>query len=154
MIGPPVNPAPLLMVVTVPPRLGDALVRVIVPPKVTVPPPDRPGPAWTVIRGLAIRSLVTPAGGMLIVPVVLIGPPVSPAPVLMPVTVPPAVLGNVCPGAKLIRPLLAIDRPVSAGEFPLDPKSRFRVPDGFDELFPAGSACQRKSAGSPKSCRY
>src|ERR1035438_4494038 len=38
-----------------------------------------------------------------------------------------------------------MDKPVSVGEFPFDPNSRFNEPEGLDELFPVGSACQRKS---------
>jgi hypothetical protein len=38
---------------------------------------------------------VTPAEGMLIVPLPVIGPPVNPAPVLTRVTVPPEELGKV-----------------------------------------------------------
>ena len=144
VIGPPVSPVPVLMLVIVPPELGEALVIVTVPPKATVPPPDNPAPACTVTNGLASRSLVTPAGGMLIVPLAVIGPPVSPAPVLTPVTVPLLVPGKVWPEAKLIRPLFAMESPVSVGEFPFDPNSRFNEPEGLEELFPVGSACQRK----------
>ena len=89
LIGPPVSPAPVLMLVTVPPELGEALVRVTVPPNATVPPPDNPDPATTLIEESASMPLVTPSAGILIVPVLLIGPPVKPAPVLMLVTVPP-----------------------------------------------------------------
>lgn len=88
VIGPPVSPVPLPTLVTVPPRLGAELVSVIVPPRATVPPPDNPEPAVTVTEGLAIMLLVTPADGMLIVPLLVIGPPVNPAPVLTLVTVP------------------------------------------------------------------
>src|ERR1035441_2733530 len=90
-------------------------------------------------------AFVTPAEGMLIVPLAVIGPPVRPAPVLTLVTVPPSALGKVWPGAKLMSPLLAIESPVSVGEFPFDPNSRFNEPEGLEELFPVGSACQRKS---------
>lgn len=122
------------------------LARVIVLPKATVPPPDNPEPAWMVTKGFASILFVTPAAGMLIVPLEVIGPPVSPAPVLMLMTVPlPLPPGKVCPEAKVISPLLAMERPVSAGEFPFEPKRRFNEPEGFAELFPAGSACQRKS---------
>ena len=93
---------------------------------------------------LASMLLDTPPVGMLIVPLPVIGPPVRPAPVLTVVTVPLPVPGKVCPEAKLITPLLAMESPVSAGVLPFDPKSRFNVPDGFEELFPVGSACQRK----------
>ena len=126
----------------VPDRL---LERVTVPPRATVPPPDNPGPACTVTELLASMLLVTPAEGMLMVPLLVMGPPVRPAPVLTLVTVPPLMLGKVWPGAKVTSPLLAMENPVSAGAFPLDPKSRFNEPEGLDELFPVGSACQRKS---------
>jgi hypothetical protein len=144
--GPPVRPAPVLTLVTVPPEA--VLVSVTVPPSATVPPPDNPDPAFTVMEGFASMVLVTPAAGILIVPVAVIGPPVRPAPVLTLVTVPPPPLpppGNVWPGAKVINPLLAIESPVSVGEFPPDPNSRFKEPEGVDESFPAGSAIHRKS---------
>ena len=85
---PPVNPVPAVMLVTVPPELGEELVSVIVPPKATVPPPDIPVPAVTVTDGFASIAFEMPAFGTLIVPVVVIGPPVSPAPVATFVTVP------------------------------------------------------------------
>lgn len=122
------------------------LARVTVPPRATVPPPDNPEPAWIVTKGFASMLLVTPAAGILIVPLEVIGPPVSPAPVLMLVTVPPPLSpGKVCPEAKVISPLLAMERPVSVGEVPFEPNRRFNDPEGFVELFPDGSACQRKS---------
>lgn len=124
------------------------LASVTVPPKATVPPPDNPDPAATVIEGLVSMAFVTPAEGMLIVPLLVIGPPVKPAPVLMLVTVPlplPPPPPKVCPGAKVIRPLLAMDRPVAVGVLPLDPKSKLSEPDGADVSFPVGSAIQRKS---------
>ena len=54
--------------------------------------------------------------------------------------------GKVCPEAKLISPLFAIDSPVSVGVLPFDPNSRFNVPEGDEVSFPVGSACQRKSS--------
>ena len=88
VMGPPVKPAPVATLVTVPPELGAELVRVTVPPRATVPPPDNPVPAFTVIEGLASIALVTPPVGILIVPLVVMGPPVKPAPVATLVTVP------------------------------------------------------------------
>src|ERR1019366_8085543 len=38
-----------------------------------------------------------------------------------------------------------MESPVSVGKFPFDPNSRFSEPEGLEELFPVGSACQRKS---------
>jgi len=64
--------------VTVPPEA--VLVSVTVPPNATVPPPDNPDPAAMVTKLLASMELVTPAGGMLIVPVEVIGPPSDPRP--------------------------------------------------------------------------
>jgi hypothetical protein len=94
----------------------------------------------------ASMLFVTPAAGILIVPLAVIGPPVRPAPVPTLVTVPPPLPpGKVCPEAKLINPLLAMESPVSVGELPFDPNSRFNEPEGLDELFPVGSAIQRKS---------
>lgn len=142
VIGPPVRPEPVLTLVTVPVAV---LASVTVPPNATVPPPDNPDPACTVMDGFTSIVLVTPADGILIVPLEVIGPPVKPAPVLTLVTEPPPAPGNVCPEAKLITPLLAIERPVSAGVAPFDPNWRFSVPDGFAESFAAGSATQRKS---------
>jgi hypothetical protein len=91
-------------------------------------------------------AFVTPAAGMLIVPLPVIGPPVNPAPVLTLVTVPLPVPGNVCPAAKLNTPLLPIDNPVSAGVVPPEPNNKFNVPVGLAVSFPAGSACHRKSS--------
>ena len=143
VMGPPVSPEPVLTVVTVPPTV---LVSVTVPPKATVPPPDNPEPACTVMEGFASMALITPAEGILIVPLAVIGPPVRPAPVLTLVTVPPPPApGKVWPEAKLISPLLAMESPVSDGAVPFDPNSRLSVPEGLAELFPVGSAIQRKS---------
>ena len=41
-----------------------------------------------------------------------------------------------------------MESPVSVGELPFDPNSRFNEPEGLDVLFPAGSACQRKSCAT------
>src|ERR1700690_450204 len=38
-----------------------------------------------------------------------------------------------------------MEKPVSAGEVPFDPNSRFNEPDGVAVSLPVGSACQRKS---------
>jgi hypothetical protein len=149
VIGPPVRPVPLATLVTVPPEPGELLVSVMVPPKATVPPPDNPDPAVTVMEGLASMAFATPADGMLMVPLPVIGPPVRPAPVATLVTVPlplpPPPPAKVCPGAKVINPLLAIERPVSAGAVPLAPNNKFNEPEGLEESFAAGSAIQRKS---------
>src|SRR5271156_597183 len=138
VIAPPVSPAPVLMLVTVPPELGDAFVIVTVPPNATLPPPDKPVPATMLTEESASMLFVTPPAGILIVPLLVIGPPVKPAPVLTLVTVPAT--GNVCPGAKVRIPFLAIDSPVSLTS-PLTPYSRFRVAPVFVESFPVGSAC-------------
>ena len=143
MIGPPVSPVPLPTLVTVPPRPGDALVSVTVPPNATVPPPDKPDPACTVIELLASILFVTAAEGMLIVPLLVIGPPVRPAPVPTLVTVPLPVPGKVCPEAKLRIPFLLTDIPVSLMD-PVTPYSRFSVSLVLEVSFPTGSACQRK----------
>src|ERR1700674_2479470 len=146
VIGPPVRPAPVATLVTVPPELGAELVSVIVPPNATVPPPDNPDPACTVMEGLPSMLLLTPAERILIVPLLVIGPPVRPAPVATLVTVPLPAPGKVCPEAKLTSPLLAMESPVSVGEVPFDPNSRFNELEGLEELFPVGSAIQRKSS--------
>src|ERR1035441_9943137 len=147
-MGPPVIPVPLPTLVTVPPKLGAVLVSVIVPPRATVPPRDRPDPACTVTEGFASIVFVTPAEGILIVPLLVIGPPVKPAPVATLVTVPLPVPGNVCPVAKFTRPFAAIENPVSAGAVPFDPKSRFKEPEGLAVSLPTGSASQRKSCAT------
>src|SRR5580704_7425752 len=72
----------------------------------------------------------------------LLPPPLRPAPAVTPVMVPSPVPGNVCPGAKVIRPLLAMCSPVSAGMFGAVANSRFNVADGDAVLFPTGSANQ------------
>jgi len=59
---------------------------------------------------------------------------------------PPLPLPKVCPAAKVIRPLPAMDRPVAVGVLPFDPNSRFSEPDGADVSFPVGSTIQRKSS--------
>jgi hypothetical protein len=83
---------------------------------------------------------------MLMVPEVVMVPPVRPVPAVMLVTVP--VPGKVCPEAKLIWPLLAIDRPVSPG-VPVPARySKFSVPEGLAVLLPAGSASQENSCGT------
>src|SRR5580693_7401437 len=138
VIVPPVSPAPVLMLVTVPPELGEALVSVTVPPNATVPPPDNPDPATTLMEESASMLFVTPPAAILMVPLLVIGPPVRPAPVLTLVTVPPT--GNVCPGAKVRIPFFAIESPVSLTS-PLTPYNRFRVAPVFVESFPVGSAC-------------
>jgi hypothetical protein len=78
----------------------------------------------------------------------LVPPPLSPdvEAVVIPVIVP--VPGKLCPEAKLIRPLLATDRPVSAG-VPVPARySKFSVPEGVAVLLPAGSASQENSCGT------
>src|SRR5580704_17206639 len=54
------------------------------------------------------------------------------------------VLGKVCVVTKLMIPLLAMLSPVSAGLLLPEPKSRFRVPEGFVVLLSKGSACRTK----------
>jgi hypothetical protein len=144
VIVPPLRPVPAATLVTVPPRLGALFVSVIVPPKATVPPPDNPVPGFTVIDGVASMALVTPPVAMLSVPVLVIVPPASPAPATTLVTVPDPAPGKVCPEAKVMTPLLATDRPVSAGATPFAPNRRCRLPEGFAVSLPVGSACQRK----------
>ena len=137
VIGPPVSPVPVATLVTVPVVVLDS---VTVPPSATAPPPDNPVPAFTVRELLASIALVTPAEGMLIVPLVVIGPPVKPAPVATLVTVPLAP-GNVCPEAKAIMPFLEIDRPVSP-TLPGAPNNKLSDAAVLAVSFPVGSACQ------------
>src|ERR1035438_8111036 len=142
VMDPPVKPAPVATLVTVPPELGAALVSVTVPPSATVPPPDSPEPATTVTEEFASIAFVTPAAGILIVPLLVIGPPVRPAPVPTLVTV--AVPGKVCPDAKVRIPFPATDSPVCLKTPPV-PYSKLSVAEVLAESFPTPSACQRKS---------
>jgi len=70
----------------------------------------------------------------------LVPPPVKPLPlaVVTPVIVP--VPENICPVAKVKRPLLLSFKPVSAGALVPEPNSRFRVPEGVEVLLPEASA--------------
>jgi hypothetical protein len=74
----------------------------VLPPSDTEPPPERPVPAPTVSDGFDSMVLVTPLLAMFRVPLVVMGPPVSPAPVPTLLTVP--VPGNVCPDTKVKSP--------------------------------------------------
>jgi hypothetical protein len=148
VIVPPDSPAPAATLVTVPPELGAEFVSVIVPPKATVPPPDNPEPAVTVIEGVANMAFVIPPVAMPMVPVLVIVPPVSPVPAATLVTVPEPVPGKVWPEAKVMRPLLATESPVSVGVVPFAPKRRCRLPEGLAVSLPVGSACQRKRCGT------
>jgi len=60
----------------------------------------------------------------------------------------PVTVGSVWPGAKVMSPLLLMDRPVSAGVAVPEANSMFSFPEGEALLFPAGSACQRKCCGT------
>jgi len=144
-VCPPVEVSP----VPAPTPNVPVLLSVTLPPNAALPPPLRPVPAVTLSDGLASMALVTPPLAMLKVPLLVIGPPVKPAPLPTLVTVPaPAIPGKVCPEAKLIWPLLAIDRPVSAGVPVPERYSKFSVPEGLAVLLPAGSASQENSCGT------
>src|SRR5208282_2761412 len=130
-------PEPAVTPVMVP---NAVLVSVTVPPSATAPPPDNPVPACTVTEEFASMLFVTPALGMLIVPLVVIGPPVRPAPVPTLVTVPLPTPGKVCPEAKVRIPVLATDSPVSLID-PVTPYSKLSDAPVFVESFPCGSAC-------------
>ena len=95
---PPRMPEPAL----VPTLRTPVLVKFSVPPKGTEPPPLKPVPAFTVSEGLTSMAFVTPPGAMLSVPLVVIGPPVKPAPLTMFVTVPVPAPGKVWPEANVI----------------------------------------------------
>jgi len=58
---------------------------------------------------------------------------------------PPLTPAKLCPGAKVMIPFAATDKPVSAGLPPLPPNNKFSVPDGAAVLLLAGSACQRNT---------
>ena len=103
-----VNPAPLpvkLLAVILPvkvlllaPKSGTFVLStfsVTALPSVAVPPPVRPEPAVTVTDGLASMAFVTPPVAMLSVPLPVMGPPVSPAPLPTLVTVPVPTPGKV-----------------------------------------------------------
>src|ERR1039458_3446382 len=120
-------------------------LSVVLPPNATEPPPVRSVPADTVSDGFASMALLTPPVAMLSEPLVVMGPPVRPAPLPTLVTVPLPAPGKVCPLAKLITPLLATESPVSAGVAPFVPNRRSSLPDGELVSFPTGSASQRKS---------
>src|SRR5437016_5082935 len=107
------------------------LLRVNDPPSATAPPPFRPEPAVTVNEGFWSIPLVTPPFAMLKLPAPVMGPPVNPAPLPTLVTDPPPVPGKVCPVANVIKPLLLMKRPVSAGAAPLDPNRRFKLLEGI-----------------------
>src|SRR5438445_3339943 len=122
-----------------------AILRVVVPPRGTAPPPARPAPAVKVKDGFASMPLSTPEGAMLRLTAPVVPPPVRPEPAITPVIVPEPPPGGVWPGAKLIVPLAFTLRPVSA-TVPLEPNRRFIVAEGVPVVFEpgTGSACQRK----------
>jgi len=79
-------------------------------------------------------------------------PPAKPEPAVtavmlleLPLVVTP---GNVWPGAKVIRPLGAMARPVGAGSAAPDPKSRERLAEGLAVLLAELCACQTKFCGT------
>ena len=120
-----------------------SILNVRLPPSGTRPPPVRPVPVLIVVDELASMGLLTPLVAMLNVPLVVIGPPVSPGPLPTLVTVP--MPGKLCPVAKVIWPLLAMFNPVSVGVAPLAPNNRSSLPDGELVLLPTGSASHWKS---------
>jgi len=63
-----------------------------------------------------------------------------PVPAVTPLIVP--VPGNVCPLAKAIWPVGAMDRPVAAGAVVPEPNSSSRLAEGLAVLFPELAACQ------------
>ena len=120
VIGPPLRPSPLPTLVTVPVAgfaqahapltncriwLAEQLfrLRLVLPPRDTAPPPVNGLLPVTVKDEFASIALVTPPLAMLSVPLEVIGPPVSPAPLPTLVTVP--VPGKVWPATKVTRPV-------------------------------------------------
>ena len=97
------------------------------------------------VNALASMAFVIPPLAIEIVPLVVIrfGLLVSPAPLPTLVTVP--MPEKVCPGAKVIRPLLVTLSPVSVGVAPFSPNNRSSLPDGELVLLPTGSASHWKS---------
>ena len=124
------------------------MLSVSVPPSATDPPPDRPVPAVTVSEGCCSMALVTPPVAMLRAPLVVIGPPASPAPLPTLVTVPLPAPGKVWPIAKVMRPVLAIENPVCAGAVVPEPKRRLREPEGKAVSLPTGWACHSKDCAT------
>src|SRR5580704_13527533 len=127
VIVPPVKPSPVATLVTVPVAglthahapltnsriwLAPQLLRprLVLPPKETAPPPFSGLLAVTVKDECASIALVTPVLAMLNVPLCVIGPPVSPAPLATLVTVP--VPGKVWPAMKVTLPVLLTSKVV------------------------------------------
>jgi hypothetical protein len=73
-------------------------------------------------------------------------PPVRPTPAVTPVKVlePLSVFGKAWPGAKVITPVGAIERPVATGADVPAPKNNFMLAEGLDVLLPELIACQMK----------
>ena len=114
VIGPPIKPTPVFIVLTVPtvlvlvaavmrpcaltvifaavyePAVTPVFdsARLVELPKATKPPPVNPVLAVIVMELFANMAFVIPALGTDMVPLLVIGPPVKPAPVLMDVIVP------------------------------------------------------------------
>ena len=125
-----------------------------------VPPPVRSVPAVTPVmvpplvalaqtQAVAFHCNTWPVAQVLIRPrlrLPVLPPPVSPLPlaVVTPVMVP--VPGNVCAELKVTTPLLATFSPVSAGDDPPEPNSKFKVADGVGESLAVGSAIHWNSS--------
>src|SRR5271170_7502045 len=118
------------------------LIGVVLPPNATKPPPVRPVPTGTVSDGLASMALLTPPVGMLSVPLPVIGPPVSPAPLATLVTVPVAALAQahaplmncrIWLVAQLFSPRLVVP-PRETDPPPLSGLLAVTVSDGFTSM--------------------
>src|SRR5579859_5051052 len=145
-VPPPLKPEPVFTVAEefcnmalVTPAL--AMLRVVLPPRATLPPPLSPAPAVTVSEGLVSLLFVTPPFATATVGAEAVPPiAIEPSLAVTLATEP----GNVCPAAKVIWPLLATLKPVSArGLLPAE-NSRFNVPEALLVLLLMGSVCQRK----------
>ena len=127
VMGPPLSPSPLPTLVTVPVAgfsqfhapltncriwLVEQLfkLRLVLPPSDTAPPPVNGLLAVTVNDEFASIALVTPPVLMLRLPLDVIGPPVSPAPLPTLVTVP--VPGKVWPDTNVTKPVLLTSKAV------------------------------------------
>jgi len=101
-----------------------------------------PRPAVIVTEGLASMVLVTPAEGILIVPVPVIGPPSDRA--SRDVGYRPLPCRGRFGRGELTSPVARMENPVSRGRSSIRSNSRFKEPEGDDVSFPS-ARCHRKS---------
>src|SRR5215472_8745403 len=136
----PIMPTPLLSADTAAPVPNcDTLTisEVLLPLKLAVVPETKP---------LAVMLPVTVWFPVLTLPVKFaLAPDTEPVALRLPFTSSlPVTVGRVCPVAKVMMPLLLMERPVSVGVAEPEANSRLNLPEGLAVLFATGSACQRK----------